>query len=99
MYSTGQKPPAIDAVNTYATTFEVLPDNSIHFTSYRALDPNVNTETYVIQLDTPINMILAYKADTYVLGYHGTSRYQWTMTLNSDGGSSGGGASGGGISF
>jgi hypothetical protein len=54
LYSTSESFPSIDAVNAYTTTFEVLTDGSVHFTSLRALSPNESPETYVITLDTPI---------------------------------------------
>jgi hypothetical protein len=48
MYSTGHTKPAIDTVNSYTTTFNVLANGSVAFTSTRALDPNLTPETYVI---------------------------------------------------
>lgn len=48
MYATSNSKPAIDAVNSYNTTFTVLANGSVAFTSTRALDPNLTPETYVI---------------------------------------------------
>lgn len=73
MYSTGEKRPATDAINSYNTNFVVLADNSVHFTSTRLLDPNSSPEDYVISLDDYQNMICAYQTTSYLLNYHGSS--------------------------
>jgi len=89
LWATGNKAPAVDSVNAYSTTFTVNPDNSVSFRSVRPLAPDESTETFVIQLNTPINMIVAYKTTGYTLSYHGANKFSWTMQLNSDGTSGG----------
>jgi hypothetical protein len=74
MYSNGESTPAIDTINSYNTTFIVEADNSVHFTSTRQLDPNASPEDYVIVLNEYQNMIVAYKTNTYVLGYDDDGR-------------------------
>ena len=86
MYSFGEEPPAIDAVNSYDTTFVVEADNSVHFTSTRLLDPNTSPEDYVIVLDEYMNMIFAFDTTTYVLDYHGSDGHQnFVMNVMMDG--------------
>jgi hypothetical protein len=86
MYSTGNKSPSIDSVNSYNTTFDVLANEAVVFTSTRPLDPASSTETFVIPIGTPINMICAYSNTTSSLSYHGsTNHFQWTLTFNSYG--------------
>jgi hypothetical protein len=66
----------------------VLNNGVVHFKSTRLLDPNVGPETYVIPLDTPINMIVAYLNTTSALNYHGASNhFGFMMTFYSNGSS------------
>lgn len=75
-------------------------DNSIWYTSFRFLDPDQGNETYVINLNETINMICAYRTNTYSLMYHGINKFWWTMTINGyqcpAGGCDNGGGGGGG---
>jgi hypothetical protein len=75
LWSTGNKQPTVDAVNAYTTSFVVNADNSVSFKSTRPLAPSDSSDTYVIQLNTDINMITAYLTTTYQLSYHGVNHY------------------------
>lgn len=68
------------------TTFTVLDNGAVAFTSTRLLDPQGGSDTYVIPLDTPINMICAYLNTTHNLIYHGANNhFTWDMTISSTG--------------
>jgi DOMON domain len=85
LYGTGHTKPSVDATNAYNTTLEVLPNGATHFVSTRTLDPGT-PNTFVIPLDTPINMICAFLNTTSNLQYHTSpNHFQWTMQLNSNG--------------
>jgi len=47
-----------DKLNSYTTTFEVLEDKSVHFTTFRDLESFEGN--FVIPLDQTINMVGAY---------------------------------------
>ena len=52
-----------DARNAYSTTYQVLADNSVHFTTVRDLD--TFNENFVIPLDELITMVCAYSDTTH----------------------------------
>jgi hypothetical protein len=71
--------------NNYRSKMTLLSDGSVHYISERALDTK-QTNSFVIQLDTPIDMILAWVDTSPILIKHGPSRrWNWSMTLKSDG--------------
>lgn len=68
LYGTGHVTPSVDPVNAYTTTMSFnTTDSSATFVSTRPLNVNSGNETFVIQLDTPIDMIMAYNPNTNVL--------------------------------
>jgi hypothetical protein len=52
----------------------------------RELNPNDEPETFVIELDTPIEMVAAYGDATEILSHVDTGDFfRWTMELKSEG--------------
>ena len=93
VYSTGESEPQLytDSYNCYTTVSSVFDssDNSVTITQTRPLDCN-HENTYVIPLDTSIDMISAFKTadtgETITFSYHGGNGhigYSWYF--NSDG--------------
>ena len=68
--------PLIDEINSFDTTFEVHDDKSVYFKSIRSLNPNSDPRTYVIQLDTPFEMIAAYDDSTHEMTLEGVKKFQ-----------------------
>jgi hypothetical protein len=76
-----------DSRNSYITTYKVLEDNSVHFTSVRDLE--THPDNFVIPLDKQIKMVCAYSDAMHSL-LEDKKEFGWTMMLNSDGTSTGG---------
>jgi len=74
-----------DPVNNYNSTWNRLENGSMHYNSTRPLAPSSNN-SYVIPLDTEINMIVAWFTNEPNLIKHGPSnRFVFKMTLFSNG--------------
>lgn len=83
LWGNAKRKPLIDPYNAYTTKFTVNDDDSVLFKSVRELDPGL-PDTFVIQLDTPVPMIAAYKTSTSGLSYHGSvGRFYWTLVVES----------------
>lgn len=54
-----------DARNAYITTYRILDDMSVHFTTVRDLE--THPDNFIIPLDEQINMVCAYSDSTHQL--------------------------------
>lgn len=72
-----------DSTNAYKTTYRVLDDNSIHFTTVRDLE--TAPWNFAIPLDETIPMVSAYSDSTHELSKVHESAFPWEMTLFSNG--------------
>lgn len=64
-----------DAQNSYKTTYKILEDKSIHFTTVRDID--AAPWNYVIPLDTPITMIGAFSESSHSLDHVDSTEFQF----------------------
>jgi hypothetical protein len=74
-----------DANNSYVTTYSVMENNMIHFTTIRDIESS--PDNFVIPLDRKIPMVGSYSDSTHEMAQVEASKFAWTMTLNSDGSS------------
>lgn len=74
-----------DVQNNYNSHTTFLPNGAVAYTSTRPLAPS-SPKSFVIPLDTPIQMICAWFTTSPDLQKHGPSNHlNWEMTLFSDG--------------
>ena len=77
-----------DSTNAYETTYKVLDDNSVHFTSIRDLE--TFPWNFVIPLDERIPMVSAVSDTTHEFGQtDNQEQFPWELHLTSDGRSKG----------
>ena len=85
LWSINHERPAVDATNTYNTTFQMDPSNTVvYFTSYRDLDPR-QPSSYVIELDKQLELCFAYSLTSSELVNHRDNYGVFLMQLDSSG--------------